>query len=195
MEQFAYERVTTLPPGHSSPVVPLPVAIETERPLSLAALFEAEESGLLRYATALIGRRTVAEELVQETFLRLHQVWGQVENPKGWLYRSLRNLALNHLRDRPKESELNEESAVTDAKLPDEQLGHDEAIGMVRTLLAEMPPDDRALIQFKYIDNLKYREISDRTGVSVGNVGYRLHFLLKGLADGLRRAGVEGSRG
>ena len=159
------------------------------------ALFESEESGLLRFALGLVGRRMVAEELVQETFLRLHQVWGEVENPRAWLYRSLRNLALNHLRDRKPECEVTEETATPDAHLPVEQLGRDEAIGMVRLLLAELPAEDCALLTLKYHDDLKYQEISRRTGLSVGNVGYRLHHVLKGLADALRRAGVEGSRG
>ena len=66
---------------------------------------------------------------------------------------------------------------------------------MVRLLLAEMPPEDRTLIQLKYHDGLRYREISKRTGLSVGNVGYRLHHVLKGLADSLRHAGIEGSQG
>jgi RNA polymerase sigma-70 factor (ECF subfamily) len=172
----------------------LPEAPRPEPP-NLAALFEAEESGLLRFAIGLVGRRTVAEELVQETFLRLHQVWGEVENPRAWLYRSLRNLALNHLRDRKDETELNETTAPGEENLPTERLGRNEAVGMMRLLLAEMTDEDRRLIQLKYHDDLKYQEISQRTGLSVGNVGYRLHHLLKGLADSLRSAGIEGSRG
>lgn len=164
-------------------------------PPSLAALFVAEESGLLRYALGLVGRRMVAEELVQETFLRLHQVWGEVENPRGWLYRSLRNLALNHLRDRKPESELHAETVPHEAPLPADVLGRHEAVGLVRLLLAEMPPEDRDLIHLKYREDLSYDEISRRTGLGVGNVGYRLHHVLKALADGLRRAGIDGSRG
>jgi RNA polymerase sigma-70 factor (ECF subfamily) len=188
--------------GERGTVPPPQVAVAMKpEPLTLAALFEAEESPLLRFALGLVGRRSVAEELVQETFLRLHQVWEQVENPRAWLYRSLRNLALNHLRDRPRETELVEatESARTNADadppVPPDELGRLEAVGMVRLLLAELPDDDRALIRLKYHDDLKYREISARTGVSVGNVGYRLHHLLKQLADALRRAGIEGSQG
>jgi RNA polymerase sigma-70 factor (ECF subfamily) len=162
---------------------------------SIAALFESEESGLLRFAIGLVGQRMVAEELVQETFLRLHQVWAGVENPRGWLYRSLRNLALNHLRDRPKEAQLNEENTPSGEGSLGESLGRSEAVGMVRLLLAEMPEDDRTLIHLKYRDDLKYEEISRRTGLSVGNVGYRLHHALKGLADALRRAGIEGRAG
>jgi len=164
-------------------------------PQSLAALFESEESALLHFALGIVRRRTVAEELVQEAFLRLQKVWDQVDNPRGWLYRSIRNLALNHLRDTPPEAQLDEERAAPDETLPRELLGRNEAIGTVRMLLAEMPEDDRALIRLKYHDDLKYQEISQRTGLSVGNVGFRLHHLLRGLLDGLHRAGIEGSEG
>ncbi len=194
MEPVAAVRVA-LPP-HPSPGAAVFVAMKdgAERP-SLAALFAAEEGGLLRFALGLVGRRPVAEELVQETFLRLHPIWAEVENPRAWLYRSLRNLALNHLRDRKPESALADDTAPAEAPLPAEQLGRDEAVGMVRLLLAELAPEDRRLIDLKYREELRYGEISRRTGLSAGNVGYRLHHLLKDLADRLRRAGVEDSRG
>jgi len=168
--------------------------MDSETP-SLAALFEEEESGLLRFAVGLAGRRSVAEELVQEAFLRLHRSWAEVENPRAWLYRTVRNLALNHLRDHPRETELDPEAAPGDDRPAAERLGRDEAVGTVRLLLSELPAADRRLIHLKYHEELQYQEIGRRTGLSAGNVGFRLHHLLKSLADGLRRAGIEGSEG
>jgi RNA polymerase sigma-70 factor (ECF subfamily) len=194
MEPLVIDRTQPSPSSLATAVVPFPVAINSERP-NLSTVFASEESGLLRYAIGLVGRRTIAEEIVQESFLRLHQGWDAVENPRAWLYRTVRNLALNHLRDRPNESELHEETAPAEGSLPPEQLGRDEAIGTVRLLLAEMPAEDRDLVRLKYLEGLKYEEISRRTGLSVGNVGYRLHHLLKALAGSLRRAGIDGSQG
>lgn len=171
--------------------MPLPV---TPRP-TLAHVFEAEEGPLLSFALGLVGRRSVAEDLVQEAFLRLHQVWDEVENPRAWLYRSLRNLALNHLRDHRRETDLPAEEPPGDDVVGAEDMGKKEAVGVVRMLLAELPPEDGELIRLKYTENLKYHEISQRTGLNAGTVGYRLHHLLKSLADSLRRAGVEGSTG
>ena len=195
MEPLVFERLSSPPSADSKVISPVAAPTNLGARLPLAALFESEESGLLRFAIGLVGRRSVAEELVQETFLRLHQVRDEVENPRGWLYRSLRNLALNHLRDHRPETELKEETAPTDDSPAPEVLGRDEAVGMMRLLLAEMPDADRDLVHLKYHDDLKYQEISKRTGLSVSNVGYRLHHVLKGLADSLRRAGIEGSRG
>jgi RNA polymerase sigma-70 factor (ECF subfamily) len=138
----------------------------------------------------------VAEELVQEAFLRLHRTGQDVENPRAWLYRCVRNLALNHLRDHRRESDLKDpDQAAGGTTLPDAELARREAVGLMRTLLAELPPADRDLIQLKYHQDLKYAEIGRRTGLNAGHVGYKLHHLLKGLADGLRRAGVESSEG
>lgn len=193
MDPLAFQSAA-LPPASGMSTTASSAATRPRETLTLAGLFETEESGLLRFALGLVGRRVVAEELVQETFLRLHQVWDQVENPRGWLYRSLRNLALNHLRDHARETELDETSHVAEAELPADTLGQMEAVGMVKLLVAEMSEEDRRLIRLKYQENLKYGDISQRTGLSVGNVGYRLHHLLKGLADALRRSGIEGSR-
>ncbi len=196
MEPLAFPRVPAQPAEAGKTVVPIALTMNSPTPTpTLAALFEAEESALLRFALGLVGRRVVAEELVQEAFLRLHQVWDQVENPRAWLYQSLRNLAINHLRDHRREAPLEGEGGAVADQPPPETLGRMEAVGLVRMLLAELPPEDRQLVLLKYQADLKYQEISAMTGLSVGNVGYRLHHVLKGLADGLRRVGVEGSGG
>lgn len=193
MEPRANESEPSSLPALRPSLVALPGM--TDKPETITQLFEQEESGLLRFAMGIVRERGAAEELVQEAFLRLHQIWDEVENPRGWIYRSLRNLAINHLRDRKPQSELNEETAAAEDRLPTEAMGRDEAMGMMRLLLAEMPEEDRQLVTLKYHDDLKYQEISRRTGLTVSNVGYRLHHALKALADGLRRAGIEGSRG
>ena len=160
----------------------LPFATMTQEKPTLRQVFEAEESPLLRFAHGMVGRREVAEDLVQEAFLRLHTHWDEVVNPKAWLYRSVRNLSLNHLRDHKRETLVDE---------PPEW----DAAGAVRLLLAELRDDDRALLQLKYHEDLKYDQISQRTGLSVGNVGYKLHHLLKSLGDSLRRMGIESAEG
>ena len=98
-------------------VVPVVLAMKPGEQ-TLAALFESEESGLLSFAIGLVRQRWVAEELVQDAFLRLHEVWGQVENPRGWLYRSIRNLALNHLRDHRRETPLEETPETASGSQP-----------------------------------------------------------------------------
>lgn len=165
-----------------------------EKP-TLRAVFESEEAPLLRFACGILGRRELAEDVVQDAFLKLHAHWDEVGNPRAWLFRTVRNLSLNHLRDHRREVSGDGLPDPADDDPPPETLARMEAAGAVRMLIAELPEDDRALLALKYEEDLKYEQISQRTGLSVGNVGYKLHHLLKGLAASLRRMGVEGSEG
>ena len=81
------------------PVLPTPNALAMEEKPTLRQVFDAEESALLRFAHSLTGQRETAEDLVQDAFLKLHTHWHEVQQPRPWLFRCVRNLALNHLRD------------------------------------------------------------------------------------------------
>jgi RNA polymerase sigma-70 factor (ECF subfamily) len=173
---------------------PAPAARMTESAApDLPALFEAEEGPLLRYAFGLLGRRAVAEEVVQEAFLRLHREREGVRNPRAWLYRCVRNLAFNEHRDHAREV-LSEDAGKSEPHpqaTPDEELGRHEAIGTLRLLLSELDPDDARLIDLKYRQQQSYAAIAATTGLSIGNVGYKLHHLLKSLAQSLRQVGID----
>lgn len=177
-----------------NPVIPFRATME-EKP-TLLQVFETEESALLRYAHGLVGQRETAQDLVQEALLKLHTHWEDVINPRAWLFRAIRNLALNHLRDHRRETPIDSSHEwQCHSPDPEQALGRLEAIGTLQLLVAELNPDDRILITLKYQENLKYDQISERTGLSVGNVGYKLHHALKHLADALRRLGIESADG
>jgi RNA polymerase sigma factor (sigma-70 family) len=167
-----------------------------EEKSSLRQVFATEESPLLRYAYGLVGQRETAEDLVQDAFVKLHAHWDEVTHPRAWLFRCVRNLSLSHIRDHKRETPIGEGQEFQSPDLgPEQALGKLEAIGTLQLLVAELHEDDRALISLKYREGLKYDQISQRTGLSVSNVGYKLHHALKNLADSLRRLGVETSDG
>jgi RNA polymerase sigma factor (sigma-70 family) len=170
---------------------------EREPKPSLTDVFEAEEAPLVRFAYGIVGRRNVAEELVQEGFLRLHKHWEDVEKPRPWLYRAVRNLALSHLRDNKREFETDDGVAdrEDDKATPDRELGRMEAVGTLRLLIEELGPQDREMVRRKYVDGQSYKEIAAAVDLTVSNVGYRLHHALKSLAVSLRQAGIEGIDG
>lgn len=167
--------------------------------LTLQSLFDSQETPLLRYAFSFVGRRAVAEEIVQEVFLQLHTHWEEVESPKAWLFRCVRNKAFNYVRDNKREL-LNDtqesgddqtQSSTSEDDSAEASLEHMEAVAAVRQSLEELDESDRQLVQLKYFSDLKYRDISAETGLNIGNVGYRLHHILKELADKLRRLGFD----
>ncbi len=179
--------------------MPVANAKETDQqgPSSLADVFERLETPLLRYAYQLVKRTEVAQDLVQDAFLKLHGRQAEVLDPKPWLYRTVHNLAMNYHRKENRIVSLPEsdqgseaDSQVSTAPMPDEQITRLEAIGQIRLVLGGLSPEKRKLLRLKFEEELSYKEISAQTGLSVSNVGYQLHHLLKSLATEIQESGV-----
>lgn len=171
-----------------------------EEKLTLRQVFDAEESALLRYAYGLTGQRETAEDIVQDAFMRLHSHWHEVESPRPWLFRCIRNLALNHLRNDKHHTPLETHSQTTSewetaSSNPETALGKLEAIGTLQLLISELPEPDRTLVSLKYHSGLRYEEIATQTHLTVSNVGYKLHHILKSLAASLRHLGIDSAEG
>src|SRR5690242_20547055 len=130
---------------------------------TIEELFTALESPLLAYALRLSRELSVAEDMVQEAFMRLHAQFNEVREPRRWLYRTVHNLALNHLRDGNKIVPLKsgtDENGVAGAEsadpqpLPDEQIVRLEGIGLVRLSLEALDERSRELIRLRFNDDL-----------------------------------------
>ena len=176
-----------------------PNKTSVQSPETIEELFAALESPLLSYALRLSGERSVAEDLVQEAFMKLHAQFTEVREPRRWLYRTVHNLALNHRRNNAKnislapadESHPSSESHPADeTPLPDAQIIRIESIGLVRLSLAALDERSRELIRLKFTEDLSYAEISKRTGLKTGHVGYLLHHALKTIAAELAKTGA-----
>jgi len=169
-------------------------------PETITGLFEALESPLLGYALRQVPDPDMAQDIVQEAFLRLHTQFDAVREPRRWLYRTVHNLALNRRRDDRRIVPLNAaQSGVgidpatepSDPQpLPDEQIARWEAVGLVRLGLQNLDARSRELLDLKFAQDLSYQDISSRTGLTVGYVGYLLHHSLKALAAELAKAGL-----
>jgi RNA polymerase sigma-70 factor (ECF subfamily) len=104
----------------------------------------------------------------------------------------VRNFSFNILRKNKREM-LDEapDDRESDLERPDHELGRLEAVGMIQMLVSEMDERDQSMVRMKYFQGLKYQEIADKLEMSVGNVGYRLHHLLKDLGERLRKSGIS----
>jgi RNA polymerase sigma factor (sigma-70 family) len=176
-----------------------PDEASAQSPETIEELFCDLESPLLNYALRLLGAREFAEDLVQEAFMKLHSQFAEVREPRRWLYRTVHNLALNHRRDSAKIISLQPQRDEADAPaadtadpqpLPDEQIARLEGIGLVRLSLAALDERSREVVRLKFHEDLSYAQISKRTGLKIGHVGYLLHHALKTIAAELAKTGV-----
>lgn len=163
------------------------------------------ESPLLRYVDRILGSSaSEREDVVQETFIRLYSQITKngtqsIENPASWLFRVARNLSMDLLRRRSVDRRA-QEKAVTGLE---EKTGAEEgpADGLEQMLqreagdaameeLARLPGPEKEVLELKLLKDLKLREISHVTGVSVSMAGYRLNRGLDTIRNRLKERGI-----
>lgn len=168
---------------------------------SIEAVYLAYESELLRFARRIVDNDEDAQDVVQEAFMRLHNNFNTVKQPRAYLYRTVHNLALNKkTRDEkviplyvnPEDSDNRKdiEDFSSDIISPDEEIARIEAIEITREMVNKLNDRSRMLIHLKFNEGLSYKEISEKTGLTVSNVGFILHQALKELAAEFKKAGL-----
>ena len=129
--------------------------------------------------------------------MKLHAHFDEVREPRRWIYRTVHNLALNERRSSDKVVSLHpagpEEAPTIEISdpqpLPDEEIARCEGIGLVRLSLGTLDERSRELIRLKFHEELSYKEISARTGLKIGHVGYLLHHAIKAISEELAKNG------
>ncbi|MBC8088639.1 MAG: RNA polymerase sigma factor [Phycisphaerae bacterium] len=126
--------------------------------------------GCWRYAYHMLGERSDAEDVLQETFLRAYLALGRYDERdkfQGWLYRILTNQCRNALTSRGRRGRrfIQDEVAIEGAAAPPDALPtgiHD--VGLSKAL-AQLDPAQREALLLKYAEGLEYTEMSAMTGV------------------------------
>ncbi|MFE9257564.1 RNA polymerase sigma-70 factor [Streptomyces sp. NPDC006879] len=152
------------------------------------AVFEQHRRMLFGIAYQMLGSVADAEDMVQDTWLRCSQVSGQIDNPRGYLARTVTNLALNRLKSASVRREQYvgpwlPEPLVT---VPDATGGAEvaESVSLaILVVLESLSPLERAVFVLKEVFAFSYREIAetlDRTEASVRQVGSRAKSHVRG---------------
>jgi RNA polymerase sigma-70 factor (ECF subfamily) len=155
-------------------------------------LFELLRDPIYRYVCRLIGERTEAEDLTQETFLRLYgslQKGHAMGNVRPWLYRVAHNLAIDWLRQQGRLEQIEDDelpkATVIDASPNAEQrLLASERREHLRVVLSHLSPQQRHCL-FLRAEGLGYREIGEVLGIGVSTVATFLGRAIKRIAEDL----------
>ncbi|MBI4544231.1 MAG: RNA polymerase sigma-70 factor [Gemmatimonadetes bacterium] len=158
------------------------------------ATFREHYLALVRFVRGYVGSSAVAEELVQETFLRL---WAARErlDPRGslraYIYQAARNQALNHLRheriERSGEARLEREAPAAAAADPPDRPREEELAAAVAQAVAALPERCRLVFQLSRDHGLSYAEIARALGISVKTVETQMGRALQALRHSLER--------
>lgn len=142
------------------------------------ALFLSHYEGIYRLLCRMLGSAEEAEDLAQETFLRLYRqrsLQGGEQHVRAWLYRVATNLGYNALRGRYRRERR--QRRVADPTGPgadpaEAALRSAEQAGVRRALLTL--PRRQAQTLLLYYAGLTYRELATALGVAPGSIGTML---------------------
>lgn len=155
-----------------------------DAPAELVAFVEREHPRLVRAVDLLLDDRAVAEEVAQETLLRVATRWehvGDLASPGGWAHRVAMNLATSQLRRRRVAWRARSRVASAEAQ-PEPDTAT--ALG-VRAALARLPRSQRRLLVLRHVLGWNAEEIGRMDGTRAPTVRQQLHRAREVLRDEL----------
>lgn len=181
--------------GHLTGLLPVPETRETLAPAAdqtaaLTALVNEYSTTLYRVAFSISRNAAEAEDMVQETFLRVlrhRDRLPEIRDARVWLIRIVWNLVLDRKR-RQKTRPENEDIADLVRVLPAKELRADQAVisaqrhARVLALIDRLPRKEREALLLSALDELSNGEIAAVLGVSESSVRSRLFRARRDLA-------------
>lgn len=175
------------------------------------ALLERWEGAAKRYAYRMFGDHHIAEDVAQETFVRLYRSAARYEPTakfSTYFYTVLGNLCRDRLRaDRRRRKEgaphetgddvfdHGDEIAGPDDLAPEAASEREEARRLVRRAVAELPEKLQQALCLREFEGMAYSEIADVMGANLGEVKTWIHRGRKTLAIRLQRLTAQEDRG
>jgi RNA polymerase sigma-70 factor (ECF subfamily) len=147
-------------------------------PKAFEEFFRRHRKLVFNYLLARLRNHAEAEEVLQDTFLRVHKYvlrYDPEKNALAWLMTVARNAMLNKFAKRHVTEPLHEElcGGVGDASAATE------ARQTVERLLLDLSPVDRELIKARFVEDESYEEIAKSHGLSEANARQKISRLLR----------------
>lgn len=139
---------------------------------TLVDIYEQHNAELYRYAYRLLGEDALAEDCVSETFSRFLKAVrdgiGPVENVRAYLYRVAHNWVTDHYRRQPLpplslDADLH---GVVEAN-PSHVVAGQMEQERVRAALSHLPPDQRQVIELRFVEDWSHEAVAAALGKSV----------------------------
>lgn len=143
---------------------------------------------LMLYVYRIVRTKSVAEDIVQDTFLKLLEQPPHKNIEIGYLYASVKNKALNYLRDTKRlTNEEDFKSFCTSVLDIEEELAYSRQLLQVYAAIETLPLSCRLVFKEVYLKKRKYEEVAFESGVSVNTVKSHMYVALATLKKKLKK--------
>ena len=183
-------------PAEASVVPRSSVLLLTEQPMELeekvVRVYESLRAPVYQYLAAAFGDAAEAEDITQETFLRLYVYWSNGrtladDRLRSWVFRVAHNLAIDRKRNSKFVHELDSEAHLSamlqlpdSGRSPEETLLDQERFNSVRNGLALLSKQERHCLHLR-AEGFRYREIAEILGITRSSVAEFLRRALRKL--------------
>ena len=176
----------------------LVVAIAGADEAAMAELHRRHGPGVYGIALRVVGDQAIAEEVLQDVFVRLWQAPGRFDPARGelraFLLREARSRGIDRVRANEsrqrREQRSDREGGGTKGADIEREVWELIRSEKVREALAGLPAVERQAITMAYFEGHTYREVARLLDEPEGTIKSRIRLGLKRLADALDRAGI-----
>ncbi len=176
---------------------------------SLRTLIERHHEDLLRFLTRLVGDRSAAEDVFQETFLQIHlsaESFDASRRFRPWLFTIAANKGRDYLRKRGRQQSMEVSAPVggdgerpsivdlmeMDTPSPDAAMDERERDSLVQRALSGLSPTMREILLLAYFQRLSYAQMAEDLQIPLGTVKSRLHAAVAAFAKRWHEVSHEG---
>ena len=153
-------------------------------------LFRKYYAGLCKSLYKILRDATLAEDIVQEVFLKVWEVRETLKMEdaiQSYLYRSCYNAALNFLKQQKKNTDLdNLEATITASDSAERHLNFQETEAEIQKAIDALPPKTKVVFTLSRFEELSYKEIAERLDISVKSVEKHMGIALQRLRENLK---------
>ncbi len=152
-----------------------PATVEISFDQAFANLFRERFPMLYRYLSRMSGDPTLADDVAQESFLRLHARGSMPDDPSAWLISVANNIVRDEYRTTRRREKLLARWLVAEdqseaAPATDARVLTDERQVTIRRALGELRLRDQRLLILRH-EGFSYREIAEALGIAPASVG------------------------
>lgn len=141
--------------------------------LAMRVIYDIEAPRMVGVARRMLRRQDLAEEAVQDTFMRIWRAAGSFDPARGsartWLYAILRNCAISILRDE-RRFDIDGNVAEVAAPATEQALARLPESSALRRCLERLDTQRRSVVVLAYVHGLSHGELAGKLGVPLGTV-------------------------
>lgn len=163
---------------------------------ALVEIIRDYKDGLTYFLGGFVGDLSLAEELMEDTFVRLYVKkprFSEKSSFKTWLYAIGRNVAREYIRKEKKQKTvpLEDHAELADQTFdPEQSYFQNENRAQLYAAMLRLKPEYRQVLWLQYFEGLRDKEIAQIMKKTPNNISVLLHRAKKALKDELEKEGV-----